>query len=524
MNKLKKIRKSCLFLGIGIFSIIVISSCTRDFEYINTDHNTIAEVGRGELNFLFTGAVESVPVGDQTAENLFSQQYAQYIANNATYFPTDRYNINFGWARTAFNPIYISVLPQLQTIFEQADPNSAEYAVANIWWVFAFHRVTDYWGPIPYSKAGQSEQFVNYDAQEGIYNDFFVRLTNAVQTLKSRTSDIVFGGTADVVYHGDVNKWIKFGNSLRLRLAMRISRKDPAKAKTEAEAAVASGVFTSSPGDDALMDRNEIQINKLSQMSEWFEFNMSATMESVLKGYIDPRISEYFLPAQNSGTYEGLRNGLSIAELAITQNTALANSHIGPRWSSPQRGGPSSYFSTPQNLMCAAEAYFCRAEGALLGWDMGGSAKELYESGIENSLKQWGFTDPAVIQTYTNGTTLPLAPNDFLSSPPASDVPVKFNTLDINIQKKQVAIQKWLAIFPDGCEGWAEYRRNHDLIPFYPVAHSDNTAIPDPMTNWIRRIPFLTYEYESNSEGVATGVQELSGPDNIATPLWWDIH
>src|SRR5690606_11513048 len=108
----------------------------------------------------------------------------------------------------------------------------------------------------------------------------------------------------------------------------------------------------------------------------------------VLKGYNDPRISEYFIPAVTTGEYDGLRNGLSTTQLAQNMNKAEANSHVGPRWTSPQSGGIASYNSTPSNVMCAAEAWFLRAEGALLGWNMGGTPKELYETGIRVSMNQ----------------------------------------------------------------------------------------------------------------------------------------
>jgi hypothetical protein len=522
MKKINRFSKSIIYILVS-GCIVFLSSCTKDYPEINTDKNSIARIEDSNIPFLFTAALQSVRIGDQTAQNLFADQYSQFIANNATYFPSDRYFIQMSWAKDNFNPIYTRVVPQLRTIFENTESNSAEYALADIWWVFAFHRVTDYWGPIPYFQAGLSDGAVPYDPQDEIYKDFFKRLSAAVDVLKNHTSEKPYG-SYDVIYGGDVNKWIKFANTLRLRLALRVSRVDPALARTEAEAAFASGVFMTSPDDDALLEKNLVDFNKISQMSEWFEFNMSAAMESILKGYNDPRISEYFMPAETSGEYNGIRNGLSIAQLGIAENQATSNSHIGPRWSAPSRGGWSTYFTTPQNVMCTAEAYFLRAEGALLGWNMGGTAEDLYKAGIRNSMAQWGFTDNSVIETYINGTTLPVAPDDYLNSPPASDVPVKFNPTDLTIQKKQVAVQKWLALFPDGTEAWADHRRNHDLIPLYPVANSDNIDLVDPTTNWIRRIPFLQVELETNGAEVAKAVSLLDGPDKITTPLWWDVH
>lgn len=520
MNTIKillNIRWYCLM----IFFAVLMYSCTKDYDKINTDKNAVASVGEAELPFLFSGAIAAIPWEDQVAENLFAAQYAQYFANNATYFPSDRYTMVSDWVQNNFDPMYTKVVPQLQTILAKKDPGSAEAALANIWWVYAFHRVTDYWGPIPYFSIGTGALSIPYDAQDKIYDDFFKRLTAAVAILETKRTETPFG-SFDLIYNGNVDKWIKFANTLRLRLAVRISNIDPARSKTEGEAAYAGGVFTTSPDDDTYAPKNSLDINRLSQMSDWNEFRMSAAMESVLKGYDDPRKSEYFIPAKNTGTYEGLRNGLTEGQLGDPANKPDANSHVGPRWASPAYGGISSYLSTPANVMCAAEAWFLRAEGALLGWDMGGTAKELYENGITNSMIQWGITDNTVIQNYINSNAVPVAPDDFLNSPPLSDIPVAFSG-DINVQREQIATQKWLALFPDAMEAWADYRRGH-YNKLYPVANSDNPDITDPSTQWIRRITFLLSERQSNAQEVEKAEALLGGPDKISTPLWWDTH
>jgi len=89
------------------------------------------------------------------------------------------------------------------------------------------------------------------------------------------------------------------------------------------------------------------------------------------------------------------------------------------------------------------------------------------------------------------------------------------------MQKEQIATQKWLALFPDGMEAWADYRRSHAL-KLYPVANSENPDIPDPTKQWIRRIPFLDSEKETNGDEVQKAVGLLGGEDKITTPLWWD--
>ncbi len=505
-------------------------SCTKDFAESNSDKNTIATVGQAELPFLFAKAQQSaIPTNDtyEISQHLFADHYAQYFACTASYFPSDRNVIRMDWIYSAFDPIYTDMVPQLQTIFSVSDPGSAEYALANIVWVLGFHKVTDYWGPIPYFQAGQPNNVMPYDAQDLIYDDFFKKLDSSVNTLKNSTS--VSYGDYDLIYQGDLSKWIKMANTLRLRLAVRISNVDPARAKTEAETAYAAGVFETSPDDDALIKKSlkGKDYNGLSNMTAWDEFRMSAAMESALTGYEDPRLPVYFLPAgasaenpEGTGHYEGLRNGLTTTQLVEAANKPANLSNPGPRWSSPAYGGTAGYLETPQNIMCAAEAWFLRSEGAMLGWNMGGTAQELYEGGITNSLNQWGITDQAVIDNYINSSKVPIAPGDYLNSPPVSDAPVKFSA-DPAMQKVQIGIQKWLALFPDGYEAWADYRRSRAFVR-YPVAHSDNADITNTTTQWIRRIPFLLAETQRNKAAVDAALPLLGGPDKVTTPLWWD--
>ncbi len=523
--KSRKIFMDRRMLVAFLCSGILFFSCTKNFTTINTNKNAIATVGPAELPFLFSKA-QSTATGSQwnyqVAQNLFADQYAQYFACDATYFPSDRLVIRMDWVGAAFSPMYTDVMPQLQSILTSTDSLTAEHALAEVWWVFTFHRVTDYWGPIPYFSAGIPATSVPYDAQDKIYDDFFKRLDAAAGVLKGLTSATPYG-SFDLVYGGNVAKWLKFTNALRLRLALRISAVDPARAKTEAESAVADGVMLTSPGDDALVQRSTkgSDGNGLSIMSDWNEFRMSASMQSVLTGYSDPRLPVYFLPAVNSGTYKGLRNGLTSTQLTQTPNTAAANSHVGSRWASPSEGGVSTYLATSQNVMATAESYFNRAEGALLGWNMGGQTpQQLYEAGITASMNQWGITDAPTIANYISSTALPVAPGDFMSSPAMTNIPVKWGAT-LAVQKEQIATQKWLSIFPDGMEAWADYRRSH-VLKLYPVVNSDNADITNTSTQWLRRIPFLLSETQTNATAVANAVPLLGGPDKVTTPLWWD--
>ena len=133
-------------------------------------------------------------------------------------------------------------------------------------------------------------------------------------------------------------------------------------------------------------------------------------------------------------------------------------------------------------------------------------------------MAQWSVTDGAAIDNYIVNTATPIAPLDGQNSPAVNDYPVKWSA-SITMQRKQLAQQKWLALFPDGMEGWAEVRRTN-FPELYPVVHSENTDLPQG--TFIKRIPFLDIETLTNGDAVAKAVQMLGGPDNTATRLWWD--
>ena len=152
---------------------------------------------------------------------------------------------------------------------------------------------------------------------------------------------------------------------------------------------------------------------------------------------------------------------------------------------------------------------------------MGGqTAQQLYEAGITQSMAQWGITGAAVT-SYISSTATPIAPGDGLNSPAVSNVPIAWST-DPAVELTQIMTQKWLGLFPDGLEAWADWRRSH-VMKLYPIVAIDSRSlITDPNTMWVRRIPFLDSEKQTNGPAVTAAVPLLGGPDNELTPLWWD--
>ncbi|ACT96178.1 SusD/RagB family nutrient-binding outer membrane lipoprotein [Dyadobacter fermentans] len=491
-------------------------SCTGDFEEINTNKTKLTELDElGTENAFAAAQYRSIQASWQTFQSLFADLQSQYFANVAQNFSSDRNVMVGNWLNGAWSGFYGTAVPALIGVLENTGPggkyaNPGKFAIANIWKVYMYLPRTDYWGPIPYSQVGNGGPEVPYDSQEAIYKDFLTTLKTSADALQAFKGTKIFG-TVDQIYAGDVDKWILFANTLRLRIAMRMSKVEPALAKTEAESAVAAGVFTTN-AHDAFLAVNANSFNPMNQATAWNEFRMSAAMESVLKGYSDPRMSRYFAPVPGTSNFKGLRNGYTQGELGAPENNASATSNVADRFL------PAVQNATPFAIMYASEAYFLRAEGALKGWAMGGTAKDFYEKGIETAFKQWGIADAAAISGYTNGTTTPIALNDMAKTPALSDIPVKFSA-DPAKQLEQIITQKWLANYPNGHEAWAEYRRT-GYPKLYARINSDNPDSPKDAV--VRRTPFVLGEQQTNAKAVTDAIVKLGGPDKSSTRLWWD--
>ena len=306
---------------------------------------------------------------------------------------------------------------------------------------------------------------------------------------------------------------IRFANTLRLRLSIRISGVEPALAKSNAEAAVAGGVMETN-AHDAYIKTTANNINSMNQATAWNEFRMSAAMESVLTGYEDPRITKMYAPISGTtATYKGIRNGYTQVELGLPANENTKLSNVNDRFT------PANQNTNPFEVIMSTEAWFLRAEGVLKGWNMGGgTAKTYYEKGIEISMKQWGIADAAAIAAYTASAKTPIAVTGAVVSPALTNIPVAFSA-DATKQLEQVITQKWIALWPNGAEAWTEYRRT-GFPKLYPRMNSESLFVTKDQV--VRRVPYTIGETQTNAAGLATGVAKLGGADNEATRLWWN--
>lgn len=320
----------------------------------------------------------------------------------------------------------------------------------------------------------------------------------------------------DLVYSGNVTKWVKFANTLRLRLAMRIVYANPELAKAEAEKSIANsiGVITEADDKAALQhSTNLVYHHPLHEIAYNFnagEARMSASMDVYMNGYKDPRLAAYFKTAATGG-YHGVRLGISTSVWTKYVGNNISNLNVDES-------------TTKIVWMTAAESYFLRAEGALRGWAMGGIAKGLYEKGISVSFEE---NNVKGANTYiTDATSVPIAFTDnatgsSLNTAAPSDITIAWDAnaaFEKNLER--IVTQKWLALYPDGPEGWAEFRRTGypRLLPV--VTNNSNGTINT--TIQVRRIPYPQSEYNNNGTGVQVGISKLGGQDTGGTKLWWD--
>ena len=502
-----------------VFLFFILFSCTSKFDELNTPQDQI-NLNQVDATLLGQVFAESQFEGMlsfggtfQIGQNLFSDLYAQYFATSANYFDTDQYVETPSFSGGAWSRFYRIAAPQLRFVenYTKEHGPAVGNAIVKVWRVQVYHRMTDYWGPIIYSQFGNGQTSVAYDSQESIYMDFFKTLDEAVAVLKASTGEKYFT-SSDLVYGGSAEKWLLFANSLRLRLAMRIAYVNPQLAQEEAEKAAADGVISLN-SDNANVLTTAISRNPMDMITSWGEFRMSATIQSVLEGYDDPRLSEYFEEAVIGGGYKGIRNGLPRTE-KNSLNDKFSNVDI--KWQAIGFGGSNP----PVRVMCASEVYFLLAEGALRGWNMGGTAKEFYEDGIRTSLKERTTVSDAQIDQYIASVNTPAAINDQWNTPAMSDIPVLFEDGGSFERKlEQIITQKWIAIYPDGWEAWAERRRT-GYPKGYPLIESLNTEIqPNEM---VRRLKFTSDEIVTNASAVETARTLLGGPDANGTHLWWD--
>ena len=452
--------------------------------------------------------------GDAFAGYLSSPTPFQGNVQNRTYAMSDTWN-NRVW----INPTSFVLNPWVQTFKKGYDKKYPDlYAIGLICKVYAGHALVDVLGPVPYTKYGLASE-VEFDDEETSYNAFFTELDWAVKALTAaedanpNADQLRFKKFDKSVFAGDYKKWAKAANTLRLRLAMRISKVNPAKAKAEAEAAVNHkfGVLEIADGQFAIIPPTT---HPLEQMTfAWSDVRLGAAIETYLTGFGDPRLPKYALPALDpalGGQIRGFRNGIAIS----VKDTYVNFSQ------------PNFATNTPVKVIDVAESYFLRAEGVLRGWNMGsGTAQQFYEAGVRASFTQNGVggVDAYLANSTSTQTAFVDPKNPVNNSPAISTITIKWEE-NASFERKleRIMTQKWIAMYPEGREAWAEFRRTGYPKMYLNVVNNSNGVIP--ANDYIKRLTYPTSITNASKAAVDVAVSKyLGGKDNAFTPIWWDV-
>ena len=544
---IKKYIKSSLLLGAAL---LMGTGCTGDFEDINTNPFQIpdAEV---KMSDLFNEAQLSIFYNQsngnweyQLIQNLNADLYSGYLAiptafnggnNNDNYFMMN------GWNGYTLNYMLLHVVKPMASV--QKIDNLADdfFAISEIMKVAGAHKMVDTYGPCPYTEAMQGGISVKYDSEEVCYTAFLTELGDACDRL-TKWLDANGGDDAtrlewDKMCGKSQTTWLQFGNTLRLRLAMRLAVISPELAKKNVEAACGNKYGLLKNVDIEVKDANTRNPQALIAR-DYNDCAVSANYETILKGYNDPRLEATVqgvgwggkgdiyrpdgTPAGLVGQIKGIRNGLKVDGSSYKMYSIIK---------CPASGGPYST-DVPMPIMSRAESSFLQAEAALRSW-ISGDPKTFYEEGIRNSFAKYGFD----ASEYINGETLPIDYED--PHNPANNiaavntVPVKYNAGGTKEEQlQQIITQKWIAGFPEGLNAWAEYRRT-GYPKLFPIPADNNnvqgeylSGSTDELTRiGIRRLPFSYDERAANPAGLAEGIAILSArgqKDAIDARLWWD--
>ncbi|MFC3559967.1 SusD/RagB family nutrient-binding outer membrane lipoprotein [Pedobacter jamesrossensis] len=502
---MKKILKNALIIATAI---TIVSGCKpEDFGDINLSPNspstpqTYLLLTSAERYLGRTTAVTSTATAPGVINEYAAKLYTQQLSENL-YTSESRYNTKV----YSYNGIYNSPLQDLTTIINLntdavskgapnvigGGSNANQIAAARILKAFYFQNMTDRWGDIPYSQALKGKEFLTpvFDKQQAVYTSLFKELKEAAAQFDS-------GATlkGDILFSGSVVKWKKFAATIRLNMALRLSKKDPATGRTEFNAAIADGVITSN-ADNVVYTHlaeaaNENSIYYNYEVNKRYDYSISKTLVDAMNAINDPRIAVY-ADKTSAGTYAGMPYGLTQALAGASYNPGTVTSPgnvslIGRAFRS--QNSPVRIFTYPEVLLTIAEGY-------KLGWITGApddtQAAVSYNNAINASFTLNGVTAPA---------------NYFTQADVAYD---SANGI------KKIITQKWIANYMGyAVEAWSDWRRTGFPV-LSPSPYPQNIGGKIPV-----RQGYTTDEASLNNANYQAVIAS-QGPDELNTPVWWN--
>lgn len=502
---MKKIILTCLTF------CFFFTSCEFDkgFEEMNVNPNSAAQIGvANKITYLQT-VIAGGRYENWRNSMIYNSTIIQHHAEN-NWWAGDTYNRNDDWSFAQWNQAYgimVKTVEDIQAqLIKEEKGNGPTMGITKILRVFIYHRVTDLYGDIPYSEAGKgyTEGILKpkYDTQQEVYMGMLDELEKAVAMM---TADSPIGG-ADVIFAGNATKWKAFGNSMMLRLAMRLTKADEETAKKWAVKAVAGGTMTSNDhiaaikhGDGNSGVRNGHGEVFLADQGS----RISTSFMSRMTG--DPRKTRLFMrnsdKNQEAANLIGMKNGLKNDPYTSLDGVAIPAAGDTGKYAMASTKMQS--LTAPMVLQTYAEVEFLKAEMAIRGWSSG-TGKAEYDKGVTAGMKMlsplFGMTEiaNADITTFLAGDG-------------------KYNEAGTETERWEQAMdQYWIATYFNEYEAYSNWRRSG-----FPNITA--TRHPSSYTGgeFMVRMIYPTGESVNNEVNYNAAVTN-QGADTYTTKLWWD--
>lgn len=507
-NKSLKTITAAALIAAGIFG----AGCAKIDDFGNTNQNP-----NGITLPITSALLTNVESGlGGIVGNVRNITYCQYTSENQ-YTDVSLYAL----PQLEMGGFYSGALNDLQVIINyNSDPKTAEaataygsnanqIAIARILKSYIYWIVTDRWGDVPYSQAllGASNTAPQFDKQEDIYFGIMKELKEAVAGFDNGAAI-----RGDIMYNGDIQKWKKLGNSIRMVMAMRLTKKYPNsgdKAATQYAEAYNNGAGYISSNDDNFV----VKFPGGSFKNTWYltyesrdDYAESKTMVDVLAGLGDTR--QTFFGTNSIGFPYGLTR-----DLAVQFANSVGNGHARVLAASKRTE------SSPLTVLNASTMLLTKAEAIERGWVPGTTtdAEAAYNAGIAASFAEWGVAMPS---TYTSGPANYSSGAGVASNIGAGSAPFdQFRAADNNVQDaitstklQRIALQRWLAAYPNGNEGWAEYRRTG--VPNLKKTRFATGA-------FVQRYVYGVNDYNFNNAQTKAAAARLTGGDVQDAKIWW---
>ncbi len=486
MKKISIQRLAVLALALGLF----FTSCKRYSSNFGDTNVNPGVTGSPLFNALLTNVAANVSgYATATRGGLYCQYFSETQYTDVSLYSLPQIN---------FEGNYSGVMNDCQNIIDNG-PNDNMKAVARILKTYIYSFMTDAWGDVPYSQALTGNGTPVFDKQSDIYTGMLNDLAGAVNQLNAGGGAI----TGDIIFGGNVTKWKRVANSLRIRLALQLSERFPAAG---AFAAVQFNAALTHPDGIITSNADNFTVNYPGGnfSSPWWglyngrrDFGESNTMTTLMTSIGDGRQNAFGGKTEDQTTSNPDWNQTSSLGVPYGRLRAFVDpwTSNNPTWARILRGDLRQQNGSVV-ILSAAEMFLSRAEAADRGWT-GENMNSMYQQGINASFAQWGLAAPAPAYFTQPGVAL--------ANPAGTAANIK-----------NIAIQEYIAGYPDGQRGWNLWRRTGwPVLTPAPDATNSSGQIP-------RRYTYGQQSYGSNTANTNAAATSIGG-DNQDTKVWWDL-